>query len=48
MHQSFVTTAPTYGGWSGDSGANMRDSDILSSPAVRVSAGLVILRKYTP
>ena len=42
MHQSFVTTAPPpppphpphLGGWAGDRGANVRDSDLLSSPAV--------------
>ena len=36
MHQWFVTTAPsrTNTGWAGDSGANVRGSDFLRSPAV--------------
>ena len=35
MHQSFVTTGPHHlRGWAGDSGANVRGSDLLSSPAV--------------
>ena len=43
MHQSFVTTR----GWAGDSGANVRGSDLFNSLAVPGKAGLVILRKYT-
>ena len=35
-------------GWAGYSGANVRGSDFLSTPQCRVSAGLVILFKYTP
>ena len=34
MHQSFVATAPHLRGWAEDSGANVRGSDLLSSPAV--------------
>ena len=33
----------------GDSGANVRGSDLLSSPPqCRINAGLVMLHKYTP
>ena len=48
MHQSFVTTASHLRRWKGGSGANMRGSDLSSPPQCRVSAGFVILRKYTP
>ena len=37
MHESFVTPAPPHlhlRGWAGDSGANVRGNDLLSSPAV--------------
>ena len=46
MHQSFVTTAPPHlRGWGEDSGANVRGSDLLSSPTV---PGLwYIIPKYT-
>ena len=48
MHQSFVATAPFLRGWAGDSGANVRGSDLLSFPQCLISAGLVILCKYIP
>ena len=49
MHQSFVTTAPRHlRGWAGDSGAYVGGSDLRVPPQCWVSAGLVILRKYTP
>ena len=38
MHQSFVTTAPLPIGM-GDSGANVRGSNLLSSPAVPGKCG---------
>ena len=45
MHQSFVSPAPpTYG----DSGANVRGNDLLSSPAVPGKCRACVLRKYTP
>ena len=46
MHQSSVTPAPppTYG----DSGANVRGNDLLSSPTVPGKSRACVLRKYTP
>ena len=48
MHQSFVTTVPHLWAWAGDSRANMRGSDLLSSPTVPGKCWVVILCKCTP
>ena len=50
MHQSFVTTAPppTYGDGQGIGGLMCRAVTFWVAPQCRVSAGLVMLRKYTP
>ena len=51
MHQSFITTAPTYGDGSsaGESGIKVRGSDFLSCPARQGKCrASQILRKYTP
>ena len=50
MHQSFVTTAPppTYGDGRGIAGLMCGVVTFRVPPQCRVSAGLVILHKYTP
>ena len=48
MHQSFVTTAPTYGDRRGVAGLICGAVTFLVPPQCTVSVGLVILRKYTP
>ena len=54
MHQSFVTTAtrppppPTYGDGQGIAGLMCRAVTFRVDPQCRVSAGLVMLSKYTP
>ena len=49
MHQSFVTPAPpTYGDGRGIAGLMCGAMTFWVPPQYRVSAGLVILRKYTP